>query len=82
MIVKMLLLSEKEKMYVVMTIYEANSRLIEVGNAMIEEHGLKYYIVPRTILDESNIELYKQPYDDVESAYNAAILLPKNWSIE
>ncbi len=71
-------MDEKERC-TVMTIYEANGRLIKVGNAIIEEHGLKYYIVPRTILEESNIELYKQPYDDVESAYNAAILLPKNW---
>lgn len=64
-----------------MTIYEANSNLIKVGNAMIEEHGLKYYIVPRTTSEESNMEQYKQPYDDVESAYESALRLPKNWNM-
>lgn len=65
-----------------MTIFEANSKLIEIGNVMIEEHGLQYYIVPRTILKESNIELYKQSYDNVEAAYEVALQLPSNFGMK
>lgn len=65
-----------------MTIYEANSKLIKIGNAMIEEYGLKYYIVSRTTSEEPNIKQYKQPYDSVETAYEVAIQLPSNFGIE
>ncbi len=64
-----------------MTIFEANSNLIKIGNAMIVEHELKYYIVPRTTIKEPNLDQYKQPYDDVKSAYDSALQLPKNWRI-
>ena len=49
---------------------------------MIEEHGLQYYIVPRTTLKESNIELYKQSYDNVEATYEVALQLPSNFGME
>lgn len=65
----------------IMTIYEANSKLIKIGNAMIEEYGLKYYIVPRTTSEEINMKQYKQPYDDVESAYVSALRLSPNWNM-
>lgn len=65
-----------------MTIFEANSKLIKIGNAMIEEYGLQYYIVPRTTIKELNIERYKQPYDNVETAYDIALQLTPNFGME
>lgn len=77
----MLLLSGNGR-YDTVTIYEANSKLIRIGNAMIEEHGLKYYIVPRTSSEEPNIEQCKQLYDNLETAYEVAMQLPSNFGIE
>lgn len=64
-----------------MTIYEANSKLIKSGNVMIEEHDLKYYIIPRTTSEEPNIKQYKQPYDNVETAYEVTVQLPSNFGM-
>lgn len=60
-----------------MTIYEANNKLIRVGNAMIIDKGLRYFVVSRvtTEINESCKE-----FSSVKDAYGYAEKLPNDFS--
>lgn len=64
-----------------MDIYEANNKLIRLGNAMITQDGTLYYVTPRTVKNIKSISNYES-FITVDEAFDYAEKLHSNWCMD
>lgn len=67
-----------------MDVYEANNKLCRIVNAMIELITGQYYVIPRTTIKPYSIlEIQNEfeGFDNVQQAYDYAIILQPDWRI-
>lgn len=63
-----------------MDISEANYNLIKIGNCIVVQNGVEYYVIPRTT--ENLKSIYEYPrFNEVKTAYEYALALPSCWGL-
>lgn len=62
-----------------MNIYEANIKLIGIGNAMITGSTFNYYVVPRTTNYIPKQDYEYEWFGNVDDAYDYAVMLSIDW---